>query len=390
MRHATTLLTHVLLAGLVCGGLSGFTPRAQAASAPAPANAGGLKAEATLPFRVQRVATFDQPWALAFLPDGRLLVTEKGGTLQLSAQDGAVQPVTGIPKVYARGQTGLHDVAISPHFAQDQTIYLSYVAPTAGGGALTLARARLDTATSAPRLQGLQVLWHQTQPARSGHPGSRIAFSPDGQHLFLTVGERQDSDTAQDPDMARGKILRMNLDGTVPADNPMADAGGVRALTWSTGHRNPYGLAFAPDGTLWEHEMGPRGGDELNRIEAGKNYGWPIVSMGRHYSGLPIADHDTHPEFQAPVLYWTPVIAPAGMAFYQGTMFPDWQGSILIGGLVSEGLLRVVLDGTNRAHQAGRWSLDERIRDVAVAPDGAIWLIEDGRDGGLLRLTPKP
>uniref|UniRef100_UPI0033424E64 PQQ-dependent sugar dehydrogenase n=1 Tax=Castellaniella defragrans TaxID=75697 RepID=UPI0033424E64 len=374
------------LAALVAAAMLALSaPRIAAAAE----NAGALPAKADTPFTIQRIATFDEPWAIAFLPDGRLLVTEKAGRLRIATQAGAVHPIDGVPDVQARGQTGLHDIAVSPHFAQDRTLYFTFVAPARGGGALTLARARLDESAAGAHLQGLQILWRQEPAGGRGHPGSRIAFAPDGQHLFLTVGERQDSDTAQDPDQARGKVLRINLDGSVPADNPAADAGGIQALTWTTGHRNPYGLAFAPDGRLWEHEMGPRGGDELNLIEPGRNYGWPLVSNGKHYSGLPIPRHDTRPEFQGPVLYWTPVIAPAGLAFYQGGLFPEWNGSALIGGLVAKGLVRITIDGAGHARQADRWTLGERIRDVAVAPDGAIWVIEDGRGGGLLRLAPK-
>lgn len=386
--HAPTPPRRRLIAGAVLAAafaLAWPAPRAHAASQ----NAGELTASAQLPFDVQRIAEFDGPWAIAFLPDGRLLVTEKAGRLHIATQDGRVQPVGGVPEVYSRGQTGLHDVAVSTRFQQDQTIYLSYVAP-GDGGALTLVRARLEESAGTAHLQDLQTLWRQVPPGGRGHPGGHIALDPDGRHLFLTVGERQQSDTAQDPDQARGKILRMNLDGSVPTDNPMASAGGVRALTWSTGHRNPYGLAFAPDGRLWEHEMGPRGGDELNLVEPGANYGWPLVSNGRHYSGLPIPDHDTRPEFRAPALYWTPVIAPAGLVFYEGVLFPEWDGSALIGGLVARGLVRVVVDNQGNAMQVDRWSLGERIRDVAVAPDGALWVIEDGRNGGLLRLAPKP
>jgi len=382
----TPALPHRILAALTAAALLALAPP----RAPAAENAGTLPAEAEAPFTVQRVATFDGPWAIAFLPDGRILLTEKEGRMRIVAQDGRSQPIAGVPEVYARGQTGLHHVAVSPGFARDRTIYFTFIEPAPPrGGALALARARLAESPDGARLDGLQILWRQRQPARSGHPGGRIAFAPDGRHLFLTVGERQESDTAQDPDQGRGKILRMNPDGSVPADNPMAAAGGIRALTWTTGHRNSYGLAFAPDGTLWEHEMGPRGGDEFNRIEPGRNYGWPLVSNGDNYSGLPIPRHGAHPEFQAPALYWTPVIAPAGMAFYEGALFPGWRGSALIGGLVAEGLVRVAVDARGGARQAGRWSLGERIRDVAVAPDGAIWLIEDGRDGGLLRLVPK-
>ncbi|WP_323012650.1 PQQ-dependent sugar dehydrogenase [Castellaniella sp.] len=358
------------------------------AAAPHPINAGELQASASQPFTIQHMATLNSPWAMTFLPDGRLIITEKSGQMYLFEKPGVMHEITGVPKVRAKGQTGLHDVAASPTFAQDQLLYFTWVEPAPEGGVLVLARARLQESAGAAQLQDIQILWRQNAAAQGGHPGSKIAFSPDGQHLFLTVGERQDSDTAQDPDLARGKILRMNLDGSIPPDNPYAAQGGVRALTWSTGHRNPYGLTFDAAGTLWSHEMGPRGGDELNRIDPGKNYGWPQVSEGRHYSGWPIDAHATRPEFQAPVLYWTPVIAPSGMALYDGKMFPEWQGSLLISGLVANGLLRLSVDGPNHVEQIDRWSLGKRIRDVAVAPDGAIWLIEDGTSAALLRLIP--
>ena len=350
-------------------------------------NAGTIPATDTAPFAIQKIATFDRPWALAFLPDGRLIVTEKAGRMFLLTQAGQKTAIDGIPAVYERGQNGLLDVAPSPDFAHDRLLYFSRVAPETGGGALILARARLETGNGHARLQDLQSLWHQQPASRGGQPGGILAFAPDGQHLFLSVGDRMEPDAAQDPDAARGKILRLNLDGTVPADNPQAGQAGIRALTWTTGHRNPYGLAFAPDGTLWEHEMGPRGGDELNRIEPGGNYGWPTVSNGDQYSGAAIPRHATRPEFNAPRLYWTPVIAPAGLAFYQGSQFPKWQGSALIGGLRGQGLVRVAFDADGHARQTDRWRLDQRIRDVAVAADGAVWLIEDGPDAGLLRLT---
>ena len=238
-------------------------------------------------------------------------------------------------------------------------------------------------------LENLTTIWKQDRAARGGQPGGIIAFAPDGKHLFFTVGDRMEPDTAQDPDAPMGKILRMNLDGSVPPDNPQAKAGGVRALTWTTGHRNPYGLAFAPDGKLWEDEMGPRGGDEFNLIRRGRNYGWPLVSNGDNYNGTPIPRHATRPEFAAPPLWWNPVIAPAGLAFYEGNMFPRWRGSALIGGLASEALVRVTIGKDGNADEAERFDMGHRIRDVAVGPDGAVWLIEDGDPGQLLKLTPK-
>ncbi|MFA5663470.1 PQQ-dependent sugar dehydrogenase [Castellaniella sp.] len=351
-------------------------------------NAGRLPADAPAPFVVQPRGTFQYPWALAFLPDGRLLLTERGGRMHLVTQEGQRQAIDGVPAVYAHGQAGLHDIVPSPDFNDDRQVYFTFVEPAFQGGALVLTRAELDESGPGIHLQGVEILWRQNRPGRKGHPGARIAFAPDGGHLFLTVGERQEADTAQEPDLGRGKVLRLLRDGAVPADNPMADAQGVRAQTWTTGHRNPYGLAFAPNGDLWLHEMGPRGGDELNLIEPGKNYGWPLVSNGDHYSGVPIARHATRPEFQAPALHWTPVIAPAGMAFYTGALFPDWEGSALIGGLMAQGLVRVAVDAQGGARQVNRWSLGERIRDLAVAPDGAVWVIEDGPQGRLLRLAP--
>lgn len=352
-------------------------------------NAGATPDEASRPFTVQRIATFDNPWAIAFLPDGRLLITEKPGRMVITSRDGVRTRVDGVPKVYHRGQNGLLDIAVSPHFAQDATIFLTYVAPQDGGGVLTLARARLRDASHEALLDDLRILWRQQPASRGGQPGGIITFPPDGQHLFLSVGDRMEPDSAQDPDAARGKILRLNLDGSAPADNPMAGQPGIRALTWTTGHRNPYGLAFAPDGQLWEDEMGPRGGDELNRIIRGGNYGWPAVSNGDQYDGTPIPRHSTRPEFEAPRVYWTPVIAPAGLAFYHGDQFPEWQGSALIGGLVSHGLVRIVFEPDGNARQADRWSLSARIRDVAVAPDGTVWVLEDGANAALLRLIPR-
>lgn len=351
-------------------------------------NAGERPATAERPFAVEAVAAFDTPWAIAFLPDGRMLVTEKPGAIFLVTREGGKTPVENVPDVVAAGQNGLLDIAPAPDFAESRTVYLTYVEPGSGGGSLALARATLGESDGAAALEDLAVIWRQQPAGGRGQPGGIIAFDPDGTHLFLTSGDRMRPQTAQDPDDTRGKVLRLNLDGSTPADNPQATAGGARAQTWTMGHRNPYGLAFAPDGRLWLHEMGPRGGDELNLIEPGKNYGWPVVSNGDNYSGSPIPRHATRPEFAAPPLYWNPVIAPAGMVIYDGAMFPAWRGSALIGGLGAMALIRVAFDGSGGADEADRWEMDDRIRDVAVGPDGAIWLIEDNSPGRLLRLTP--
>lgn len=351
-------------------------------------NAANSPASTTRPFRAATVARFDTPWAIAFLPDGRMLVTEKGGQLFLVTPAGAKTEVSGVPRVQAGGQNGLLDIATSPGFARDGLVYFSYVEPSFGGGTLALARARLKEVDGKAGLDDLAVIWRASPKGGGGQPGGIIAFAPDGRHLFLSSGDRMEPETAQNTDTNRGKILRLNLDGTAPADNPMAAQGGVQAEIWSLGHRNPYGLAFAPDGGLWENEMGPRGGDELNLIRRGANYGWPIVSNGDNYSGVPIPRHRTRPEFEAPVIYWTPIIAPAGLAFYSGKLFPQWRGSAFIGALGGEALVRIAFDSKDGARQADRWEMGARIRDVAVDRDGAIWLIEDASDGRLLRLTP--
>ncbi len=357
-------------------------------SAAAEVNAGNNRPSPSRPFQAKEVAVFDTPWAIAFLPDGRLVVTQKGGQLFLVTQGGDKRAVSGVPPVLAGGQNGLLDVAVSPHFAQDASLYLTYVEPGDGGGGLVLAKARLAETDGTAHLEDFGVIWRQLPKGSGGQPGGIIAFAPDGRHMFLTSGDRMRPQTAQDPDLALGKVLRLNLDGSTPADNPMAAQGGVRAQTWTLGHRNPYGLAFAPDGKLWENEMGPRGGDELNLLKPGRNYGWPIVSNGDNYDGTPIPRHRTRPDLEAPVVYWTPVIAPAGLAFYSGRMFPRWRGSAFIGALREQALVRIAFDGRNGAQEADRWKMGQRIRDVAVASDGALWLIEDAADGHLLRLTP--
>ncbi|WP_245610759.1 PQQ-dependent sugar dehydrogenase [Xenophilus azovorans] len=352
-------------------------------------NAGSRAPNPTKPFVESAVATFDSPWALAFLPDGRMLVTEKAGRLFLVTQSGAKRQVDGVPQVANVGQNGLLDVAVSPQFDRDRSVYLTYAEPGTQGSGLALALARLGENSGRVGLDSLRVIWRQLPKGSGGQPGGIIAFSPDGRHLFLTSGDRMRPATAQDPDQALGKVLRLNLDGSVPNDNPLASQGGVRAQTWTTGHRNPYGLAFAPDGRLWLHEMGPLGGDELNLIRPGLNYGWPLVSNGDNYDGTPIPNHSTRPEFEAPRIYWNPVIAPAGLAFYAGQAFPDFNGSALIGGLRAQALVRIAFDDDGRAREADRWDMGHRIRDVAVARDGAIWLLEDSNEARLLRLTPR-
>jgi aldose sugar dehydrogenase len=379
-------------------------------------NFGNAKANPVQPFTVTPVATFDTPWAIAFLPDGHMLVTEKPGKMYLVSQAGSKQLINGVPKVYFEGQEGLLDVAVSPHFASDRMVYITYSEQGSDGSGLALARGKL-IGTS---LAGLQVIWRQIPYGKGGQDGGIVTFDPSGQYLFLSVGERMRFTPAQDPNQATGKILRLTLDGKPAPGNPWAGKTGASTVTvvdppkdtvaakaakgrvvkwpgvnrtpaetWSTGHRNQYGLAFDAKGQLWEVEMGPKGGDELNLIKPGKNYGWPVVSNGINYDGVPIPKHDTHPEFEKPVVYWTPVIAPAGLAFHDGKMFPQWKGSAFIGGLVSEALIRISFGGPNGAREAERWDMGHRIRDVVEGPDGALWLIEDEDQGRLLKLTPK-
>jgi aldose sugar dehydrogenase len=390
-------------------------------AAQAQVNAGSQAPEASLPFTMTQVATFNLPWRIAFLPDGRMLVTEKVGPLWLVTQEGAKTPVTNVPAVQYGGQGGMLGVYTSPNYATDQTVYLTYSEPGNGGSSLALAKARLSIAGNTASLEGLQVIWRDGARGRGGQFGAAVAFSPDRRYLFLTVGDRQRMTPAQDPDNPLGKILRLTLDGKPAPGNPQAGKNGADSVpvinppgdtevaktapvlsyfkfsgpnltpseTWSTGHRTPYGLAFSPDGRLWELEHGPRGGDELNLIEPGKNYGWPLVSYSVNYNGTPIPSPDTRPNLTKPVIYWTPVIAPGSLTFYNGAMFPQWQGSALIGGLATRTLSRITFDGKGGATPAERWNVGHQIRDVAVAPDGAVWLIENTNAGGLFRVTPR-
>ena len=342
------------------------------------------------PFAIQQIGQFDAPFGMAFLPDGQLLVTQKGGQLKLRAASGQVADVIGVPAVETGGQGGLLDIAVAPDAATSRTVYLSFAEPGPGGSQLALARATLAQAGQ-PRLNELKVIWRSGRSGVGGQFGAVIAFAPDGQSLFLTSGERQRFTPAQDPDQALGKIIHLTLDGQPFPGNPQAAAGGVPAQTWTSGHRNPYGLVFAPDGKLWEIEMGPKGGDELNLIEPGKNYGWPTVSNGDNYDGKPIPDHPSAPQFATPALWWNPSISPAGLIIYTGAMFPQYRGSAFLGAMSGQALVRVAIDGAT-AKPGDQWDMGARIRDVAQAPDGAIWLLVDGDapDGGkLLRLTPK-
>jgi glucose/arabinose dehydrogenase len=385
-------------------------------------NIGEQKPEASMPFTMTSVATFKLPWRLAFLPDGRMLITEKPGGLWLVTQKGEKTEVQGIPPVYYQGQSGMQGVFVSPHYSSDKSIYLTYAAPGDYGGGLALARAKQNLTSTPPRHDNLEVLWRQLPTGKGGQEGAAIAFAPDGKSLFLSVGDRQRFTPAQDPNQPEGKIFHMTLDGKPSPDNPNYGKTGASSIplidppsdteaaktakvvstytfqgknetpsyTWASGVRTPYGLAFAPNGELWEVEHGPRGGDELNHIEKGKNYGWPLVSYGRNYNGVPIPNPDTRPDLQKPVLYWAPVIAPGNLMFYHGTKtFPQWNGNGFVGGMGTKTLNRITFDGHGGAKSAERWDVGHRIRDVEEGPDGSLWLLEDANPGSLFHVTPK-
>jgi glucose/arabinose dehydrogenase len=433
-----------------------------ATGASAQVNMGDQKAEASLPFNMTKVASFDtQIWRIAFLPDGRFLAAEKAGHLWLMTQQGAKTAVANVPAVLYQGQGGLLGVFLSPHYVTDHYVYLTYAepheesalppsppaAPDAppgrGGGArptpcptdpskvcgssLAMARAKLTLADGAASLDGLQVLWHDPAGGRGGQFGGQIAFAPDGSSLFLSSGDRQRMTPAQDPNSPLGKILHLTLDGKAAPGNPFAGQPSAqsvavinppqdteaaktapvvrtftypaatpnmtRAETWSMGHRTPYGLAFAPNGQLWELEHGPRGGDKLNLIEPGKNYGWPLAGYAPNYDGVPVPSFDNQPNLTKAVIQWTPVIAPGMLTFYHGSVFPQWEGSALAGGMGSKSLTRIVFDGKGGAKAAERWDMGFGVRDAEVAPDGALWISEGSQNnsipGNLYRVTPK-
>jgi glucose/arabinose dehydrogenase len=385
-------------------------------------NVGEQRPEASLPFNMTTVSTFKLPWRLAFLPDGHMLITEKVGPIWLVTQQGEKIQVENTPKVYWQGQNGMLGIFLSPRYASDRDVYLTYVEPGEYGGGYVLARARLNATANSAKLENFEVLWRQVPPGKGGQPGGPIAFTPDGQYLFLAVGDRQRMTPAQDPNEPVGKILRLTLDGkpapgnpnygktgaaTIPLIDPPRDTEAAKtakvvstytftgpnmtpAETWASGVRTPYGLAFSPTGELWEVEHGPRGGDELNLIEKGKNYGWPLVSYGENYNGVPIPKPDTRPDLAKPVLYWVPVIAPGNLMFYRGNQtFPKWNGNGFISGLASKTLNRIIFDGHGGAKTAERWEVGKRIRDVEEGPDGSLWMLEDANPGALIHVTPK-
>ncbi|MFW2831347.1 PQQ-dependent sugar dehydrogenase [Sphingomonas sp. ID0503] len=354
------------------------------------ASVGQSQEPAAKPFKVTAVADLGSPWAMTFLPDGRMLVTDKFGKITLVTQDGAKREVGGAPEVDRAGQGALMDIVPHPQFAENRLVYISFSEAGAGGKGVALARGRFVEDGGEARIDDLQVIFRATPYVTgNGHYSGRIAFSPDGQYLFFTNGERQKFDPAQDPKSTLGKVLRLTLDGKPAPGNPLATKG-FHPAVWSYGHRNLLGIAFDAQGNLWEQEMGPKGGDEVNLILPGRNYGWPEASNGTHYDGRDIPDHRSGDGYEAPKVSWNPVISPGGLMIYSGELFPQWKGDAFIGGLSSKALVRVDLNGTDAA-KGDQWDMGERIRDVEEGPDGAIWLIEDGNGKGpgrLLKLTP--
>ena len=338
--------------------------------------------------RVTDVAVgLEHPWGLAFLPDGRLLVTERPGRLRLVTRDGVVSPpFDGVPPVLAGVQGGLLDVTLSPHFTQDQLVYLAFAEADAGGGSTAVARGRLG----AQGLEHTQVVWRQQPKVRGdGHWGARLVWRPDGT-LFVTLGDRSGyRELVQDMSTTIGKIVRINPDGSIPSDNPFVSRTGVRPEIWSLGHRNIQAAVLDSKGDLWTVEHGARGGDELNRPEPGKNYGWPVISCGVPYSGARIGIGTAAPGMEQPIYYWDPVIAPSGAVFYSGTAFPDWRGDLFVGSLQPGRLVRLrIRDGRVEHEERYRIGAAERIRDVREGPDGFLYLLTDHQRGRIARVQP--
>jgi len=340
--------------------------------------------------KIEDMGTFNEPWAMAFLPgsDGAL-ITEKAGKLKFWQPGKTPLDVAGVPKVDYGDQGGFGDVVLAPDYATSKMVYLSWV--TAGPGdthGAVVGRAKLEFAANGPQLQGLTIIWKQAPRVTGrGHFSHRIAFSRDSKYLFVSSGERQKFTPAQDLTNNLGKVLRLMPDGKPAPDNPFAGKAGQSPEIWSYGHRNVLGLKFDAQGQLWDLEHGPAGGDELNLVRPGINYGWPLVSNGDHYDGKPIPRHATRPDLAPPAISWNPVIAPGDLIFYSGQMFPEWTGQAIIAGLGSQGLVRVAIDG-EKAREIERIPLDKRIREVKQGADGALWILEDGEGGRLRKLTP--
>ncbi|MGH7720667.1 MAG: PQQ-dependent sugar dehydrogenase [Gemmatimonadaceae bacterium] len=384
-------ITRVLIvAGLVAGAPMLSQCKAQGGGREGPAPASPQPQSMSGVVRVDTVASgLEHPWALALLPDGRILVTERPGRLRIVGRDGRLSaPLAGVPEVLARQQGGLLDVALDPRFADNRLVYLSYAEPGEGGTSGTaVARGRLGDGG----LENVQVIYRQVPKVRSGgHFGSRLVFSRDGM-LFVTQGDRFNfRDSAQSLSNGIGKVVRINPDGSIPRDNPFVGRTGARPEIWSYGHRNQQAAALHPEtGQLWTVEHGARGGDELNHPEARKNYGWPVITYGVDYSGATIGVGTAREGMEQPVYYWDPVIAPSGLLFYTGDAFPGWRGSALIGSMVPGALVRLTFEN-GRVAREERYlgDLRQRIRDVQQGPDGLIYVVTDHANGSVLRVRP--
>lgn len=379
----TAILSPIVLLAS-CG--SAAPGDSRAVSTPAASGADG--------FRIEELGRFDEPWAAAFIPGESpyLVVTERSGKVKVRWPDGTIRTASGAPQVDYGGQGGLGDILILP--ATEGSVYPIYLSwaeagegdtrgAVVGRGTLTID----DMGDGSAEIRDLKVIWRQPKVSGRGHYSHRLALSPDGRHLFVASGDRQKMTPAQDTSNNPGSIVRLNLDGTPATDNSFTGQAGKAQDIWSFGHRNTLGLAFDSTGRLWNLEHGPAGGDELNLVRKGANYGWPVVSEGDHYDGAEIPPHSTRPEFAAPAISWNPVIAPGDFIFYSGKLFPDWKGQAVIGGMKPTVLVRVAIDGT-QAREVARHPMERRIREVIEAPDGSIWLLEDKADARLLRLTP--
>lgn len=350
------------------------------------------------PFAIEEVAAFEEPWALEFDPGtGVLFVTERKGAIKFLKPDGTIGTVSGVPQVAYGGQGGMGDFIFAPAPPSDKldkrTVYLSWAEPGTGDtrGA-AVARAELECKDTGCALRDMKTIWRQEpKVSGQGHYSHRLLFSPDGKYLFIASGDRQKMEPAQDLSNTLGTIVRLLPDGSPAPGNPFAERGSPADQIWSYGHRNILGMRFDAEGRLWDLEHGPRGGDELNLVKEGANYGWPLVSDGIHYGGEDIPDHATRPDLAAPAISWNPVIAPGDMIFYSGAMFPEWQGQVLITAMLPGALVRVGIDGES-ASELARYPMEQRIRSIAQGPDGAVWLVEDGKEisrSRLLKLTPR-
>jgi glucose/arabinose dehydrogenase len=381
MRIATVALSLPLLAIASCGGTSsGDSAKAQPSAA------------AEAPFKIAALGSFDEPWALAIEPDsGNIFITEKGGTMKfVQPTNGRTGTVTGTPQVSYGGQGGFADVAFAPDYATSHTLYLSWVKADGSKRYGVVGRGTLTCEEhDSCRIDGLKEIWRQ-EPALDtfGQFALRMAFSPNHKYLFVASGDLAKGDPAQDLANNLGKIVRLNLDGTAAAGNPFASKGSPTNQIWTYGHRNPLGLKFDSAGQLWDLEHGPMGGDEIDKLVPGDNYGWPVVSNGDNYNGTPIPRHSTRPEFHAPAISWNPVIAPGDFIFYSGKLWPEWKGQALIAGLKTQAIVRVSLSDDHGTEQA-RYDMGHRMREIAEAPDGSLYALEDGKGGRLLHLTPK-